>query len=137
MVNYQSVRSAPCDIHVAQPSIPQKRAGDFKDTQVVARFLFVSHQNATPSIEPAQGALDHPTSRLPLVLLNSFVFDRADVPDVVVVSYGGMPCGVVVALIQADVLFVLSLRRALNDHRLDRLAEQLRILYVGSRHDDS
>src|SRR5262245_22937213 len=108
-------RSSQCDIHVAQPSIPQERAGEFKDTQIVARLLFVSHQNSTPSIEPAQGALDHPTSWLPLVLLSSFLFDRADVPTVVVLLDGGMACRVVIALIQADVLFVLGLRRALDD----------------------
>lgn len=102
-------------------------------------FLFVANEDAPALAQPGQRALDHPTpSRMTLSTagIEFLLTDARDVRCVLVIGRRLTPGGIVVSLVEAQVLRRVGCRLGTLDHdRVERLRQQLRVVDV-RRGDD-
>ena len=94
-------------------TVPDEGTSQLKQAQVIGRLLVVAHQYGSAFGQPAQGAYYHPPSDgegfcaplVPLLLTNA-----PDMRTVLVGGNGPVACGVVIPLVQAQVLSDLRAR---------------------------
>src|SRR5271157_5726698 len=113
-----------------QSSIPKQTAGELDQAQVVLPMLVVTDQDRPALRQPCQRPLHHPAPCLATPgkpLLPAVLTDRPDVADVPFLLGHLMPGGIVVPLVQAQVLLDLLGVGPLDDDRLDRRLQQLLI----------
>ena len=115
-------------------AVPDKGTCQLEQTQVIGCLLVVAHQYRPALGQPAQGAFHHPPPRwvgLPARLVQ-FLF--ANTPDVRLVSGFGdssVACGVVIPLVQAQVLDAF---RTVHHYALQRRLEEFRVVDISSGH---
>ena len=118
-----------------EAAVPEQSAGELNEAAVVHGLLVVADQDRPALLQPGEGALDDPAAGgvcLLACLVEFLLTDPADVRDVAA-ALGRCPPGrVVVGLVEAEVLLVDARIRPLNDDRLDRGGEQLRVVDVGA-----
>ena len=88
-------------------AVPDKGTCQLEQAQVIGWLLVVAHQYRPALGQPAQGAFHHPPPRWVGLLARLVQFLFANTPDVRLVSgvgVGSVACGVVIPLVQAQVL---------------------------------
>lgn len=120
--------------------VPEQYACELDHAEVVGLLLGVSHEKRTAAIEPGDQSLNDPpasgTSALSIRV--EFLFaDPTDVGNVLRLQCCSMAGGVVVSLVEAQMLFDFIRLRPLDDNRFDRLLQQLAVRHIGAGDDDS
>ena len=104
-----------------------------EEAEVILGFLLPADEEATALIQPADRPFhDPPASRIALRFRWGLVVDGGDVWGVVVIDAGEVAVRVVVGFIEGEVLWEVQLGLgSLEDHRFDRLPEQLDVRTIG------
>ena len=118
-------------------SIPDQCAGQLQESEVVFRLLVVANKNAAALAQPGERSFHDPAARLASTASTAarLLADGADVRRVVVLGCGFATGGIIVALVQKQMLF-LSLG-TLDDHRGQQVFQARRVVPVGRRRGDA
>lgn len=89
-------------------AIPQQGAGELNESEMIEPVLVVADEERAALRQPGQRAFHDPTSRFVfLVSASGGLFaDAANVRNVLMLGDGGVAGRIVVALVQAQVLFL-------------------------------
>ena len=123
------------------PAIPDQRAGELDESEVVLCLFVIAHKDCTALAQPRQGTFHHPATgwmALLLVFIELLFADPANMRRVVVLGNSLVPGRIVEAFVQTQVLRrLLRGLGTLDDHSLDGIIQQFRVMGVGSAHHDS
>ena len=115
-------------------AVPDKGTCQLEQTKVIGCLLVVAHQYRPALGQPAQGSFHHPPPRWVGLLARLVQFLFANTPDVRLVSGVGdssVSCGVVIPLVQAQVLDAF---RTVHHYALQRRPEEFRVVDISSGH---
>ena len=108
-------------------------AGEVKEGEVVGANSLPAHEQAAEAVVPGVGALHHPAARLALHAAEQRLLAAA--PDVgcdPASPNGSLRIGVVVALVEAEVLRSAGAARRAHDHRVEGLGNEPLVVDVGA-----
>jgi len=106
------------------PALDEQRGGEVDEGEVVLRLLLPPDEQLPAAVEPGGGSFDDPASRSrPTSTLPAFLAASADVGHVAAPSDRVFGIGVVVALIEAEML--LGVGRRAHDARIKQFADRL------------
>ncbi len=115
-------------------AVPDKGTCQLEQTKVIGWLLVVAHQYRPALGQPAQGAFHHSPPRWVGLLARLVQFLLANMPDMRLVSRVGdssVACGVVIPLVQAQVLDAF---RTVHHYALQRRPEEFRVVDISSGH---
>ena len=114
-------------------AVPEQGAGELDEAAVVGWLLVVADEECAALLKPGEGALDYPAAggmSLLAPAVELLLADPADVRDVSGVRAGRLAGGVVIPLVQTEVLRD-GIGVGARDHdRFDRLREELGVVDV-------
>ncbi len=120
-------------------SVPKQAAAQLDQPQVVAGLLGVTNQNRPTLAHPAQRPLHDPPAGgkpLTLLLIEFFLTNPSNVRNIICLSRHPASGGIVIALVQAQVLRCILCRLGpIYNDRLNGLPEPFGIVDIGGRHD--
>ena len=115
-------------------AVPDKGTCQLEQTEVIGWLLIVAHQYRPAFGQPAQGAFHHPPPGRVGLLARLVQFLFANTPDLRLVSGvgdGSVACGVVIPLVQAQVLDAF---RPVHPYALQRRLKEFRVVDISSGH---
>ena len=117
-----------------EATIPEQPTGQLDQPQVVADFIVVLDQDPPALRQPCKGPLHHPPTRLVTLRAVTLLGLLADPPDEGYITLSGRRLatpGVVIPLVEVQVLLHLLRVGSLDDDRLDRPFQELLFDDVG------
>lgn len=107
--------------------------GEVQEAQIVAANPLPAHEQPTKAVVPSVGALHHPAAGLALDAAEQGLFaTTADVGCDSAGPDGSLRVGVVVSLVEAEVLGTTRAARCTQHHRIESLGNEPLVVDVGA-----